>query len=142
MAIEPVQLKTSSADTVRKRRMAPVDGGVLVKTFAAVAGAPTLQPGTAVGIDSTSKKFVPWTSGGAAAGTDLIKGIVWPNPIPTHATNDVLGNVMVAGEIHPDDILVGPLSVGQEAALVTALAAQAQALRDMGLWMNPLAKGA
>lgn len=46
------------------------------------------------------------TAGGAdeANGTQLIQGFVWPDAITLSASGEVLGNVVLAGRIHVDDI--------------------------------------
>lgn len=60
------------------------------------------------------------TAGTASGGTHKVFGFVNPNPIQTHATNDVLGMVMVSGEIHYAEISA-LVDSGDVSALQTAL---------------------
>lgn len=60
------------------------------------------------------------TAGTASGGTHKIFGFVHPNPIQIHATNDVMGMIMVEGEIHYDEI-AALVDSGDLSALQTAL---------------------
>jgi hypothetical protein len=103
------------------------------QTFGPVASAPELAVGTPVAFDTSNKRYVVWSNGGTVAGADTIVGFVHPLPIQLHATKEVLGIVMSAGEIHYDDIV---LPDGEsEADLQTAIRAN---LRARGLYVRGL----
>lgn len=44
------------------------------------------------------------TAGASANGIDQIRGFVWPDPIVLSGTGEVIGQVLLAGNIHFDDI--------------------------------------
>jgi hypothetical protein len=103
------------------------------KKFGPVASAPELAVGTPVAFDTSNKRWVVWSNGGTVAGADTILGFVYPLPVQLHATEEVLGIVMMAGEIHYDDI---QLPAGEtEADLKTAIRANlaARGLYVVGL---------
>ena len=77
---------------------------VLTKKFAALAGAPTLAVLTPVGVVTATGLWGPWNNANTPAGTGTIRGFVYPTALTLHATNEVIGTVMVAGEIHHDDV--------------------------------------
>ena len=73
-------------------------GAVSQVAFANVAGGPTLPIGTPVYLEAATglyKKIVP----GALAATNDIYGFVWPAAITLDATGEVLGTVMLKGEV-------------------------------------------
>lgn len=110
----------------------PAPGGVQVKTFAATTPAATYEPGTPVAYNTATNKWVVWTNGGAN-GTDDIRGIVYPDAITTDGTNDVMGAVMLLGEIPYEDVV---LPSGETADnLKTALRSGP---RDIGLHITGL----
>lgn len=74
------------------------------KTFAPNNG--TFAVGQVVSYNTSTNKWVPWANGGAN-GTGQIQGIVFPDPVVTHATDDVLGQVMLTGRAHVDDLIPG-----------------------------------
>lgn len=77
------------------------DGSIQPKTFASGSG--TLAALTPVAFNTSTSKWVPYASGGAN-GTGTISGFVWPDAVVLDGTNDVLGNVILGGRIHLDDI--------------------------------------
>jgi len=96
------------------------------KTIGPIAGAPTLEVGFPMAYDDAEKKWVPWTASGTS-NTNIIKGFVYPVDVDTSATKDVLGIIMLKGEIHYDDIII---PTGESEADLK------EALRD-----GPLARG-
>lgn len=102
------------------------------KKFAAVASAPELAVGTPLGFDNVNNEWVVWSSGDTN-GAGTIRGFVYPLPVQLHASDEVLGVVMVSGEIHYDDIV---LPDGEaEADLKTAIRAN---LAARGLFVTGL----
>lgn len=91
-------------------RVQPNEGpGALVpKTFAANGAAPILAAGTPVYADATTgfwAKIVPaGTAYASATAIEQVQGIVWPTAIQTHATDEVIGTVMLRGSAHIDDV--------------------------------------
>ncbi|RLB78180.1 MAG: hypothetical protein DRH24_14890 [Deltaproteobacteria bacterium] len=101
------------------------------KTFA--AGTDKLEVGTPVAFNTSTKQWVVWTSGGAN-GTGEIRGFVYPEAIQLVSGKEVLGVVMMAGEIHYDDIVLP--SGETESDLKDSL--RADAVRERGLWITGL----
>ena len=103
------------------------------KKFGAVASAPELAVGTPLAFDSDNDQWVVWSNGGTVTGVDTIRGFVYPLPVQLDASDEVLGIVMVAGEIHYDDIVLP--SGETEADLKTAIRANlaARGLYVVGL---------
>lgn len=100
-----------------KKRFYPAPQGVKPKKFKNVALGPTLKAGSAVAYDTSTNNWVVWTQAGINE-TNLIKGFVWPDDIVLHATNEVIGNVMIMGSLHRADVeLNGETSNNMDAAL-------------------------
>jgi hypothetical protein len=103
------------------------------KKITAIAAASLLAVGTPMAYDSDNDQWVVWSNGGTVTGADTIRGFLYPIPVQTHASDQVLGMVMVAGEIHYDDIV---LPSGETAAdLKTAIRAN---LAARGLYVTGL----
>ena len=73
------------------------------KTFGSGSG--TLERLTPVAYNTSTNKWTVWTNGGAN-GTGTIRGFVWPDAVELDSSDDVLGNVMLAGRVHYDDIVL------------------------------------
>ena len=73
------------------------------------------------------------TAGVGSHGSAIITGFVWPDPIKLHATNEVLGNIMLGGKVHFDDIVV---PAGETSA--TLAVACRKSLRDKGIIVQGL----
>ncbi len=84
-------------------RIAPTR--VLPCTFGADATAPTLAVGTPVAFDEDNLVWKPWSAAGTG-NVDEIRGFVYPDAIALDAAGEVLGQVMVKGDIHFDDIAI------------------------------------
>lgn len=90
------------------------------KTFA--VGAVTFAPGTPVAFDTATATWKVWADAGIN-GNDLIRGFVWPDPVVLDAADEVLGQVMLAGRIHADDVVLpgGETQNNLDAALAGGL---------------------
>jgi len=75
------------------------------KTIVAMAGAPTLEVGYPMAFDDAELKWAPWTASGTS-NTNVIKGFIYPVDVVVDATSDILGIIMLRGEIHYDDIIL------------------------------------
>lgn len=71
------------------------------KNFAANIG--TLAPLTPVTFNTSTGFWTKYANGGSN-GTGTIQGFVGPDSVVSHATENVLANVILAGDIHLDDI--------------------------------------
>jgi len=76
---------------------------VKVKQFATSAGAELLSVGHPVAVVTSSGDWAP-LDGNAATGEETILGFVYPDPIQLSATEEVLGQTMLGGDIHYDDV--------------------------------------
>lgn len=101
------------------------------------AGSGTLPLLRALAYNTSTNKWVPWTTGGAN-GTGTIRAFVWPKPITLHATDEVLGVVLMAGDVHFKDI---PVAGGTEAELIAAIRVPpaGESLRALGIHIKGLA---
>ena len=113
MAYNPNELY-SDADVSPSPRIAAKRIGP--KTFASGSG--TLAKGTPVARSSATTFWVPWTNAGGNQ-TGTIRGFVWPDDVVLDSDEEVLGQVMLEGDLHYDDI---PVPTGETAAnMATAL---------------------
>lgn len=105
MALDKTNLFSSSTTSAFPRVEAKE---VRVKKFDAISGGKTLKVLHPVAYNTSTNLWVP-LDGNGSNGTDTIKGFVYPEAIvldDSGDTNlDVLGNVLLAGEVHYDDIL-------------------------------------
>lgn len=135
MAYGPNELVSEASDFPVQLRAVAGPDGIMPKTFAAVSGGGTLAPLTPVAYNTSTNKWVQWSTGGAN-GTGTVKGFVWPDAVVLDDSdgdnNDVLGQVMTHGVIHFDDI---PVVGGTEAQLKTALQS---GLRELGFTIQGL----
>lgn len=95
MALETNELFASASRTVDGRI---IPRRVLVKTAAGISGAPVLDEGFPFAYNTSTKKWVPWTNGGAN-GTGKISAILYVKRT-AHATDDFQIVVMYEGEVH------------------------------------------
>jgi len=96
----------SSSDQDRFPRAKPKpDTGVIVGTLAAVGAAPTYPVLTPMAFNTSTAKWVVWTSGGAN-GTGKVSGFVYPDAVVTDAANEVMAQLLVDGVVHLDDLEV------------------------------------
>lgn len=73
------------------------------KTFGSGSG--TLERLTPVAYNTSTNKWTVWTDGGAN-GTGDIRGFIWPDAVDLDADDDVLAQVMLAGRVHYEDIVL------------------------------------
>lgn len=111
MALNPNDLYPAEVTRGTQLRVQPAEGpgALVVKQFAANGAAPILKAGTAVYADISTGFWAKTVPGGAAytlppAAVETVQGIVWPTDIQLHATNEVLGTVMLRGSAHVDDV--------------------------------------
>lgn len=76
---------------------------IMPKTFAPGTG--TLEPLTPVAYHTGLAKWVVFDGGGSSGETD-ISGFVWPDAVELVAGLDVLGQVLIRGKIHADDVVL------------------------------------
>lgn len=140
MALEKNALFSSATEGAYLRLM-PDENGVGTAVFAATGGgAETYVHGTAVTWATTG-----WTvwDGTASGSATAIYGFVYGDDVVTDTTNDVVGVVMTAGEIHYADALavnVTDGAYGNQAQLEAALQSitmRERNLRTVGLTGTP-----
>ena len=91
--------------------------------FNNVAGAPTLPVGTPL-VENAGGGYDKWTQVAALP----IVAFVHPLPVTVDAVGEVLGVVMIAGDLHRDDVPLGGETQGN---LDTALKASTLRTRDL-----------
>jgi len=134
MALKDNELLSST--TVKPfPRMTPYR--VHVKEFATAAGSPTYKKGTPVGVVTASGK---WTDldGNGVDGSEVISGFVYPDDIVADATDEVLGKVMIEGEVHYDDLEAMRVATDIDATSAELLAALRIGPRSLGLHVRGL----
>lgn len=141
MAITPRDLKTTNTVGALKRIKSDLNEP---KTFAANGAASTLEipAGAPVAFNTSTNLWVPWVHSGTN-GTNIIKGIAWPNAITIAASGggETVGSVMMRGEAHYEDLdLAATASV--LANLVTSLqeGGDSAGLRTLGIDIKGLDK--
>lgn len=114
MALETNELFASANGNTTKRI---IPRRTLVKTLAAIAGAPSLAQCFPLAYNTSTKLLVPWTNGGAN-GTGVVNCFLYVAK-DSSATEEVQVVVMSEGEIHYDDIVLpsGELQANLKAAL-------------------------
>tara|TARA_R110002095_G_C4251957_1_gene240429 strand:+ start:23454 stop:23843 length:390 start_codon:yes stop_codon:yes gene_type:complete len=81
---------------VERNKVGTIDGG-------GVSAAATLPVGSPLAFDTTVGGWVPYTQGGAN-GSGVIAGFVAHQSVLVDATDDVQCTIMLAGEVHADDV--------------------------------------
>lgn len=134
-ALDPRELASADVSFPKVKRIAPGPGpgAVAVKRFAVDATARSLPVGYPVAFNTSTKVWTPWASLGAN-NTNKIRGIVYPDAIQLSATLEELGQVMIRGLAHRDDVTLD----GTEIQADLDLALQAN-LREIGLTIEGLA---
>ena len=125
MALVTNELFSSAAGVGSQKRIGP--RVIKVKEFAIEAASPTIPKGALVSYEAGAVNgWGPYVEAGAN-GAELMKGIAWPDDIVLSATGEVLGQVMLRGRVHRDDIeLNGELQADVDAQLQTLA-------RDLGI---------
>lgn len=108
------------------------------KTFA--SGSALLAKLTPVAFNSSTEFWVVWTNGGAND-TGTIRGFVWPDDVQLDAGGEVLGQVLIEGKVHYDDIVLpaGEMQANLDTALITP-GADGLSLRDRGIILQGIDK--
>ena len=96
-----------------------------VQTKLFKVGTGTLVVGRPVGIETATDLWAPWNNANSPAGTNVVKGIVFPRPIVLDAADEVHGEVMLRGEMSINDVELGGESL---ANLKTAIKTAPRAL--------------
>lgn len=128
MAYEPNQLLTHDESINPQKRAYSFQTNP--KTLAPGSG--VVEPLTPLAFNTSTNKWVVWSHNGSN-GTGTILGFLWPDPVTLHSTLDVIGQVMLQGRVHFEDIV---LPYGQsESNLKAALRSgpQARGLEIQGL---------
>jgi hypothetical protein len=88
------------------------------------------------GLTGNAHVLATTTAGGAneANGTQELKGFVWPDEIALNASDEVIGQVLMQGKIHADDV---PLITGAYGQLELNVALREEA-RDLGIIVQGL----
>lgn len=105
----------------------------LPKVIAPIAGAPLLARYLPMAYNTSTNKWVPWTSGGAN-GTGTIKGFL-ATPHQSHATDDTLCAMHLSGEFHFADI---PIPTGEDGTGATLKTAMRGNMRGIGFTVQGL----
>lgn len=104
MALQTNELwNQATRGPLKKIQPANGPGAVTVRSFTAVAGAPTLPVGTPLYVDLATG-FLTKIAVGANGVTNDIYAIVWPIDVKLDASFEVLGTVMEKGAIHFSEI--------------------------------------
>jgi hypothetical protein len=125
MALGPNEL-LSSASKAATKRFFPTS--VQPKKFDPGAG--TIPAGSMLAI-LTATGFLTLFEAGAVDGTEVMVGFAWPDDIVLDAADEVLGNVMMEGRVHVDDIIsttTVPAGLETLAQIKTELSVSARAL--------------
>ena len=127
MAFGPNELFTSNTVAAKLRIFST---STQPKTFA--VGAVTLALGTPVAFDIVSKTWKLWANAGANE-VNIIRGFIWPDAVKLDAADEVLGNVILRGRVHRDDVVLpgGETQPNLDAAMSAGL-------RERGIIMEGL----
>lgn len=99
MALNPRELFDSETRSAFPRTIAE---RVAVKEFGQGSG--TLSVMAPLAFNTSTNKWVPFEVSGSN-GTGTIKGFVWPDEIVLDSDEEVLGQVLLRGILHEDDVL-------------------------------------
>ena len=93
-------------------------------------GAAAIPKGTMVATLTATGFLVPFVSG-AADGSEVMVGFAWPDDVALDAADEVLGQVMMEGRLHVDDIIstvTVPAGLETPAEIKAELSVNARAL--------------
>lgn len=104
MAYDPNERFAAGTPNTGALRVVP--DSIQPKTFKQGTG--TLLPLTPVSFDTAGTgTFIPWAGDGTTTVPTLnVSAFVWPDPVVLISNKEVLGNVIMAGQIHMDDIVL------------------------------------
>ncbi len=103
MALDANELLSSAAGLGSALRFFPTS--VQPKTF--IGGTALLPKGSPVAVVTASGFWDLWDAAAGAAGTEVMKGIIWPDDVQLISGSEVLGMVMLAGRFHISDVVLG-----------------------------------
>ena len=130
MALTDNELFSSADGTARTRTVAQ---RIAPKEFSAGSG--TLAVNALVSFDTSANKWVPWDADGAN-GHAVAKGIVFPDPIVLVAADEVIGQVLIEGIVHIDDLYdSNPDGNATDADVATEVRSN---FRDLGIHVQGL----
>lgn len=114
MAYEPNQLLKHDGDINPQKRT--ISTQTEPRTLAPGSG--VVEPLTPLAFNTSTNKWVVWTHNGSN-GTGTIAGFLWSDPVTLHSTLDVLGQVMLRGQVQFQDIVIpyGQIEANLKAAL-------------------------
>ena len=96
-------------------------------------GTGTLVRLTPVAFNTSTLKYVPWDQDGLN-GTNIMEGFVWPDEVLLDAADEVLGNILLGGKLHFDDL---PVATTVDAAATAAgWNAALRAAKTFGLYVE------
>lgn len=98
MALNPNELFSEAAGPTQSRTVATK---VAPKVFAQGTG--TLPVNAPVAINTSTGFWAPWTNAGSN-GENVLKGLVFPDPIVLDSDEEVIGHVLINGTVHADDV--------------------------------------
>lgn len=99
MVYDPNELFSETPGTVSNLRVIPQV--VQPKTFA--SGTALLPELTPLAFNTSLNQWVPWDADGPNE-TDSIRGFVWPDEVQLVDGKEVLGQVLMLGRLHVDDV--------------------------------------
>lgn len=148
--VNPVLLDAGKPYTVTAVATSGTDLGgdtVVTLNFSENAGAPSVQLDGGDLMDATAVEAGNYVlaavdAGTQLSGTNVIAGFVAHQAVQTDASDDVQATIMLAGEVHRDDINTSDIRAAllgspSEAEIDTAL--KASSLRDKGITVRGLA---
>jgi len=101
MATKQPEFFSSAAGIGSGLRVEP--GTIQPKLIDNIAGGPTLAKLTPMAFNTSTKKWVVWDQDGTN-GASVVRGFIWPDAVVTDATDDVIGQLLLTGKIHFDDL--------------------------------------
>ena len=105
-----------------------------VGKFGNVAGAPVLEPLTALAWNTSTNEWVVFDEDGAN-GTDSVRAFVYPEAVQLHATDEVQGQILLVGRVDWNDVVKTVAGSYDETLLTADLVANA---RNRGLYIMNL----
>jgi len=98
------------------------------------AGAETYEPGTLMAYDTVNEYYVGWDPAGAN-GVEIAKGVLWPDSLTLHASDESIAQLMVAGTVRREDLVAGDGITALPADIDAAVEAT---FRDLGIIVQNL----
>lgn len=121
MALNPNELFSSNSANDATRTIAH---RVIVGKFKQGSG--TLSVNAPLAYSTDDDMWVPYDAAGGPAGADSIRGFLFPDELTLDSDEEVLGQILVEGILHIDDILAATSEA--DASVKADLQANARAL--------------